>query len=117
MRPTTATSRDTSPILFRLAGLIAASLLAVWCGIAPGAEAATPTKTRPSWDREVVLTRPGWFWSSIPPGRSAALEEYAQILWLNPPGVREHDLYPALRAEEGGNDRGGVEARRMVLMK
>jgi hypothetical protein len=46
-----------------------------------------------------------WFWSSIPPGRSAALQDHALINWFNPPGVEEHDLDPTLRADQGGNDR------------
>lgn len=105
MRPTTATSLDISPILLRQACLTAVSLVAVWCALAPDAPAATLTTTRPTLDREVPLTRPEWFWSSVPPGRSATLEDHARILWFNAQGVRAHDLYPTLRAEEGGNDR------------
>jgi len=50
------------------------------------------------------LTRPQWIWSSIPSGKTNELATHAGIRWYNPlNAVKEHDLRPVLKDEEGGD--------------
>ncbi|MGE5179316.1 MAG: cell surface protein SprA [Bacteroidota bacterium] len=51
------------------------------------------------------LTRPQWFWSSVPSTKVASLANHAGIEWYNPANaVKEHDLRPVLSQAEGGEN-------------
>jgi hypothetical protein len=57
----------------------------------------------------IPLTRPLWFWSSIPFDSlgnrlSRFPADHAPVRWYNPRGVKEHDLKPTLTDEEGGDN-------------
>jgi hypothetical protein len=90
---------------FTLSRILLASCFAM---SAPWPAAATAA------DREAPRDRRSWIWSSVPPGRSASVQDHAVLQWYNPvdplpTAVDEHDLNPALTNEEGG------ESQRQVL--
>ena len=53
-------------------------------------------------DRQAPLDRTSWIWSSVPPQRSAALEDHADFIWFNAQGVKRNELDPTITKEEGG---------------
>ncbi|MDI6808986.1 MAG: cell surface protein SprA [Candidatus Eisenbacteria bacterium] len=58
-------------------------------------------------NKEVVsasVSRYGWFHSSVPPRVPSNIEKVARLAWYNPPtAVKDRDLRPQLRPEEGDN--------------
>src|SRR6185295_19283522 len=117
MRTPPAASSDPHHRRLVSQGLVS-KLLVTFCVSALAAaipsHASTSPATSASMDREVPLARPSWFWSSVPPGRSASVDDHAVLQWFNPvdplpTAVDEHDLNPALTKEEGG------ESQRQVL--
>lgn len=59
----------------------------------------------PLRDREASLRRRDWFWSSVPPGRSALLEDHARVNWYTPKTqALERDLDPTLTVRDGAED-------------
>lgn len=88
-------SASSFPWLARLVGALAALSVVIPL-------VATASTQR---DRDLTLLRPSWFWSGVPEGHSATVEDHARMFWYQPRDpVKERDLDPTLRQEEGGSE-------------